>query len=248
MSSALRVLQVCEVLSELQPIGVRELARRLEQPRSSVQRALETLLAGGWAVRSDEAEWVLTSRCFLIGARAGVAGSLQAIARPAMVRLLDLTDESVRLWVRDGDHVALVQSLDSTQPVRHVSPPPGAILPLHASASGKAVLASLPKREVDEYLGRPLAAITGHTITDPIALREELNATRERGWSETFHEARADVGGVAAAVLDSGGHAVAALSLALPMHRVTDELVERFGSAVAEEARRVTDEFTGASS
>jgi IclR family transcriptional regulator, acetate operon repressor len=245
MSSALRVLEVCEALSELQPIGVRELARRIDQPRSSVQRALETLLAGGWAARSDDAEWVLTSRCFLIGARAGAAGALQALARPAMVRLLALTDESVRLWVLEGDHMALVQSLDGTQPVRYVSPPPGAVLPLHASASGKAVLARLPQREVDDYLDRPLPATTELTITDPAVLRDELEATRIRGWSQTFQEARSDVGGVAAAVFDSAGKPVAALSLALPMHRVTDALVALYGAAVAKEAAWLSDEFTG---
>lgn len=245
MSSALRVLAVCEALSTLQPIGVRELARRLDQPRSSVQRALETLQAGGWAARTDDAEWVLTSRCAFVGARAGAAGALRALARPAMVRLLALTDESVRLWTLEGDHMALVESLDGTQPVRYVSPPPGTVLPLHASASGKAVLARLAPEEVDALLERPLAASTEHTITDPDALREELATTRVRGWSRTFHEARPDVGGVAAAVLDATGAPVAALSLALPMHRVTDELVERYGVAVAEEAERLTSEFSG---
>src|SRR6478736_2702845 len=105
MPSALRVLQVCEALAELQPIGVRELARRTDHPRSSVQRALETLLAAGWAARSTDGEWVLTSRCLVVGARASAAGALMVLARPAMGRLLALTDESVRLWVVEGDHM-----------------------------------------------------------------------------------------------------------------------------------------------
>lgn len=245
MRSAVRVLRVCEALADFQPIGVRELARRLDDPRSSVQRALETLLAAGWAARSDAGEWCLTSRVTFVGARASVGGALSVLARPAMARLLALTDESVRLWVLEGHHMALVQSLDGSQPVRYVGPAAGAVLPLHSSASGKAVLSRLPPEEVEQILNRPLDAVTDHTITDPAVLREELTATAARGWSQTFHEARQDVGGVAAAVVDISGYPLAALSLALPMHRITEELVGRFGAAVAQEAAQLSIDFAG---
>jgi IclR family acetate operon transcriptional repressor len=245
MSSAVRVLQVCEGLSEHQPVGVRELARLLDLPRSTVQRALDTLLAAGWAVRSTEGVWSLSLRCAVVGARAGGVGVLRDAARPAMARLQRISDESVRLWMREGDHVVLVESIDSLQPLRYVSPPPGATLPLHASASGKAILSRLPSAEVDEMLSQSLVAVTEHTLVDPDELRRNLEVARTKGYAETYHEARADIGGVAAAVVDPGGRAIAALSLALPMHRLTDEIVRRYGEHVVTEAAQLSAYLAG---
>jgi DNA-binding IclR family transcriptional regulator len=240
------VLQVCEVLAERQPVGVRELARALDAPRSSVQRSLETLEAAGWALRSDAGVWCLSSRPVLVAARAGEAGALRELARPSLVRLQQATDESVRLWTREGAGVAIVLSLDSAQPVRYVGSPLGTVLPLHAAAAGKAVLAALPDDEVDAVLSAPLDARTAQTIVDVDELRRQLAEVRERGFATTRHEAWPDVGGVAAAVVDSAGRAVGALSVTLPMHRLTDEIVARYGALVAGEATRLSTMFAGA--
>jgi len=245
MSSALRVLAVCEALADHQPAGVRELARTLGLPVTTVQRALETLLEAGWAVRSEKGAWALSSRCAAIGARAGTAGALRELAGPAMLRLQRVSDESVRLWAREGDRVLLVASLDSHQLVRYVSPPTGTTLPLHASASGKAILAFLPEREREAVLAGPLEKVTEATIVDRAELERNLAQVRERGYSETYHEARRDVGGVAAPVFDATGRPVAALSLALPMHRLTDEIVRTYGQHVVTEAATLSAELAG---
>ena len=226
MANVLRTLAVCEAVSEHQPIGVRELARAIDQPRSSVQRALETLHAAGWLVRTDDGRWSLSLRCALIGARAAEAGALRELARPTMERLRQVSDESVRLWVPDGDRIVLVQHMDSRQPVRSVLQPGGSSMPMHATAAGKAILAFLPSAEVDVFLARPLAALTLHTIVDPGKLRTQLAAIRTRGWAQTFHEATLDVGAVAAPILDPAGRPLAAIALALPMHRLTPELTD----------------------
>jgi DNA-binding IclR family transcriptional regulator len=246
MASAVRVLHVCEALAARQPIGVRELARALDAPRSSVQRSLETLEAAGWAVRSGTGMWCLSSRPVLVAARAGAAGALRELARPSLVRLQAATEESVRLWIREGLGVAIVVSLDSAQPVRYVGPPPGTVLPLHASAPGKAVLAGLPDDEIDAILAGPLEAWTPQTIVDTDELRRQLAHIRRRGFAITHHEARQDVGGVAAAVVDSAGQAVGALSVSLPMQRLTSEITSRYGALVAEQASHLSATFAGA--
>ncbi len=221
MTSAVRVLQICEALAEHQPIGVRELARVLDAPRSTVQRALETLEAAGWAVRTDAGIWCLSSRPLLVASRAGVAGAVREIARPALERLHAATDESVRLWAREGAGVLIVLSVESAQPVRYVGPPPGTVLPLHAS-------------------------LTPHPVVDARELRAQLDEVLARGYAVTRHEARDDVGGVAAAVVDSTGRAVAALSVTLPMHRLTEAIVTSYGELVAAEAARLSAELAGA--
>jgi len=92
--------------------------------------------------------------------------------------------------------------------------------------AGKAILAFLPPGEVEALLAQPLAALTPHTIVDPDELRAQLAVIRARGWAQTFHEATLDVGAVAAPILDPAGRPLAAIALALPMHRLTPELTE----------------------
>jgi len=243
-SSVLRALEVCEALGQHQPIGVRELSRLVEVPRSSALRALESLEAAGWAVRTN-GMWSLSLRPAVVGLQASGLAGLRGLAAAALNRLSALSNESVRLWIREGDRVVLVESRESAQPVRFVSPPPGASLPLHAAASGKAILAHLPRQEIEEILALPLAAVAAHTITDPARLREDLATVRSRGYAMTSQEAGDDIGGVAAAITDPSGTAVAAVSIALPMHRLTDAIVANYGGAAAAEARGLSAELAG---
>ena len=245
MNNVLRALLVCEAVSEHQPIGVRELARAMEEPRSLVQVALDRLHAAGWLVRTDDGRWSLSLRCAVIGGRAGEADALRELARPTMERLREVSDESVRLWVPDGDHVVLIGHMDSRQAVRSVVQPGGYTVPVHASAAGKAILAFLSPGELDVLLARPLAALTPHTIVDPDELRAQLTVIRERGWAQTFHEATMDVGAVAAPILDPAGRPLAAIALALPMHRLTPELTERHVTHLLAATRDLTEQLAG---
>jgi len=158
----------------------------------------------------------------------------QESSRPTMEQLREVTDESVRLWAPDGDRIVLLENMDSRQAVRSVLQPGGTVVPMHASAAGKAMLAALPDEEVDVFLARPLAAVAPKTITDPDELRAQLRTIRRRGWAETYHEASKDVGAVAAAIHDPTGRPIAAIALALPMHRLTETITKRYGKAVAE--------------
>ena len=245
MNNVLRTLTVCEAVSEHQPIGVRELARVIDQPRSSVQRALDTLHAAGWLVRTDDGRWSLSLRCAVIGGRAGEANALRELAKPTMERLRQVSDESVRLWVPDGDHVVLIGHMDSRQAVRSVLQPGGHTVAAHASAAGKAILAFLSPSELDVLLARPLEAMTPYTIVDPDELRAQLALIRERGWAQTFHEATVDVGAVAAPILDPAGRPLAAIALALPMHRLTPELTERHVTHLLAATRDLTEQLAG---
>ncbi|MFD3562642.1 IclR family transcriptional regulator [Streptomyces sp. NPDC058686] len=70
----------------------------------------------------------------------------------------------------------------------------------HATSLGKVLVAGLPERERDELLAAGLAAVTGRTVTDPAAVREELDAVRERGWAEVDEENEVGVRSIAVAV------------------------------------------------
>ena len=107
----------------------------------------------------------------------------------------------------------------------------GQSVPLHATSTGKALLAFSAPDEVRELLSLPRGArlprFTPATITSRSALAEELARTRDRGYSVCRGEFEESAWGVSAPVLDDGGRAVAVVSIWGPPGRIT---VKRFAA------------------
>src|SRR5262249_59189287 len=102
-----------------------------------------------------------------------------------MPQLSQVADEAVRLWMPQGHNVVLVESFDSTLPVRSVQPSTfSGTLPMHASAAGKAILALLPAGEVDALLTPPPRGPTPATITDPDQLPEPFPLIPQKGYAQ----------------------------------------------------------------
>ncbi|WP_274911001.1 IclR family transcriptional regulator [Streptomyces sp. WZ-12] len=246
MQNVRNALRALEEVAERQPIGVADLARAMGLPKSSVQRTLVTLHEAGW-IRPAEGRptrWRVTAKALQVGRHATGELRLRDAAVPVMEELRARTDETVHLAVPEGERVVLVERLETTQPVRIILPL-GQILPVHASANGKAVLAARTDAEVAAYLADGLARFTETTATDPAALRAEVDEIRARGWATNRGEWRADVSAVAAAVLGESGRPVASVSVNVPTSRLTDPLRDRFGELVAEAAARLSERLGG---
>jgi len=234
--------QLVELLSLHQPVGVGQLARLADIPKSTAQRTLHALKKTGWVEPSagDRPLWRLTMRALVASGRANLEHrSLRSLALPVMEELRRATEETVHLTCRFQNILVLVERLDGIKPVRYFFPY-GGTSNLHSTATGKAILASLPQIELDEFLGRPLRTLTPHTLTDPDALRRDLAQARERGYAVNLGGNIANVHGVGAAILDPDGRPFSALSVSAPGDRFPVELAERFGPLVADAARRVS--------
>src|SRR5690606_30924669 len=101
VKSVLRSLEVLELISQHQPISVGELSRMLELPKSTVQRTLVTLHEAGWLRQGSEpvTSWEVSSKILAIRPRVLVGGDLITAARPPMIELRDLTNETIHLTV-----------------------------------------------------------------------------------------------------------------------------------------------------
>lgn len=233
MRNVLNTLRVLEEVASRQPVGVGELARRLDMPKSSAQRALATLHEAGWIrpASGEVTRWMMTSKALAVGGRAGGDLGLRDAAVPIMEKLRRRTEETIHLTVPEQDKVVLIERLETTKPVR-ISMALGHALPLHASANGKAVLASSAPEIIRRVLGNELPRYTDTTITDPDELRAELAAIRDRGFAVNHGEWRSDVGSVAAPVMGGRDNPVASLSVNIPVIRLTEESAAEFGIAV----------------
>jgi len=230
VTTAFRVL---EEVAVHQPVGVSELARILGEPKSNVQRALQALHEVGWVEQEPGGtrRWVQTTKLMALASRGG-GMSLRERAMPVMQELLERTDENIHLSVRNERGITIVEKLESSKVVRPHDPL-GLVAPLHATSTGKAILAWSDPAVLDDVLAHGLEGFTSRTLVEVDALHRELRAIREAGYSINRGEWRDDIRGVAAAVRDADGRARAAISVAVPAHRLPDEEIPALGELVS---------------
>jgi DNA-binding IclR family transcriptional regulator len=172
-----------------------------------------------------------------------------AIARMAtaagidgLVRRAHSVIERVSTQTGETANLAVARRLGLTY-VDEVAPPLvlsanwlGRAVPLHATSTGKALLAWLPDEEIESLLASPLTAYTDTTITDRSRLRAELVATRARGYGVCVGELEANLYGVSAPVLDERGRPFAVVSIWGPQDRVPEPRFPALGVLAAEAA------------
>lgn len=244
MKSVLRALEVLEAVAELQPIGVGALSTSLGQPKSSVQRALETLAVAGWIARTteDPVRWELTFRAVRLARQANGHFGLREAALPIMEDLRTKTKESVHLAAVDGTSVVLIERLVSPLAVRHVEPL-GGRAPILATATGKAVLASLPRATIEEIHSISLAASPDPSSASQPTLEEllsELEEIRARGYATTSSW-RDGVFATGVAIARPGDPPLGALSISAPSSRVPEETQALHASLLLEAQRQIVD-------
>jgi IclR family acetate operon transcriptional repressor len=239
---ALRVLQV---VARDSGIGVTEIARQLGEPKSTVQRALEALHDDGWISPASTVgwrRWAVTMKMTTLASAIDQVLTLRKHALPIMEELRAGTHETIYLMIAELNEVIILEMLESPQPLRAVLPV-GARAPLHVSSAGKAILAHLPKDEQAAYLRHELAAPTATSITDPAALRRELDLTRKRGFGVSKGEFHPDIRAVAAVIFSptDPDRPLGALSIAGPALRLSDEAIPALGRESLKCANRVSE-------
>lgn len=240
MSSAATALRALELIASHQPLGVSELARQLEVPKPTAQRALLTLAEADWIRRSDSqpGRWVLTTKPLELANGIGREFGLREAALAPMTRLAEATTESIHLAVLGGLDIVIIDDVESTQVVR-IHWPIGSRSPAYASANGKAILAALPRECVRRHLPDPLRALTPETITTVKDFEAELDHVSERGYAVQRGEQRADVASIAA-VIGRPDHPIASLSIFMPAHRFPGTEEASFGAMVRNASQQVT--------
>jgi len=240
MQGVKRVLRVLEAVSAADgPVGVGELARSVDLPKSTLQRHLWALAEAGWirSVGTEQTKWTLTSRALLIGQRGSREGALREVALEPMRALRDLVDETVTLQVPvPGFNMVQIERVDTAQAVRTYSTL-GSTWPCFATAGGLAYLATLSEQDLDEALRNPLPRLTPDTITDPVAIRVLLATARERGFAVNIGQNRVGVCAVGCVLRDVSGEPIAALGISLPDSRFDEAAVPDLGARLLDAAR-----------
>jgi IclR family transcriptional regulator, acetate operon repressor len=213
-SSTSVVRRLAAVLNAFQArdvyLGVNEIARRADLPKSTVSRLVKEMDEAGFLERKGH-QVGLGLQMFEWGERASRRRSVRAVALPFMADLREATRQTIHLAVLDGTEVVYVEILHREDAPRLPSRV-GGRLPAHATGVGKALLSASDPDVIDRAIGAGLVAVGPRTIRNADVLRQQLRRAAVSGIAYEHEESAAGVVCVAAAVLDSESSPVAAIS------------------------------------
>jgi DNA-binding IclR family transcriptional regulator len=237
-----RGLRALTLLAEATgPLGVTELADRLDVDPSSSYRLLATLEQYGF-VRQ-----VLPGRKYalgyaVIGLAASVLRKLDVVeaAGPHLRSLAEAGGETAHLAVLDGVNAVFV-AREIAAAVLRVDSAIGSGEPAYCTAVGKALLIDANSADLGARFGPgPYPALTAHTMTTLDELAGEIRRTAARGYAYDDEEMHSGVRCLAAPVRDHLGATIAAIGISGPVGRLTRNHLPLVAAAVLEAAQRVS--------
>lgn len=218
-----RALTILEYLARHGSSGVTEIAKSLDVHKSTAFR-LVTALENRQLVEQEEERGKYRLGFGLIRLAGATSAQLDLTkeGRPVCVRLAGELGETVNIALLDsGSAVNITQEHGaSVVATRNWL---GKRTPLHATSSGKVLLAWAPDGTTAELMKDGLEAFTERTVTDGAALFAELDEVRERGWASCSEELEVGLNSVAAPIFGVDGEVVAAVSVSGPSYRLTTE-------------------------
>lgn len=241
MQALVRGLAVVDVIaSSARPPRFSALLAVTGLTKATLHRILQTLVEERY-VRLDQRDqsYRLGSRPFELAHRVWDQFDLRGAAEPEMVRLRELTQETVRLGILDSGEVLYIDQREAVRPVR-IANGVGSRAAIHASALGKAIASHLApaERRVLVEAGN-LTAFTDRTITHGGDLDQQLNIIKARGYAVSIEEHHEGVSAVAAAILDHRAQPLGAIGVIGPSFRLSEEALHALGREVMEAARRI---------
>jgi DNA-binding IclR family transcriptional regulator len=222
-------------------LGVSELSARLGLAKGTVHGLLRTLQEHGLVEQhADSDKYQLGPALLQLSNRFLDLNELRSRSLAWSELLATRAEEAVRVGAPHGDGVLVVHHVfrpDASLQILEV----GAVLPLHATALGKAVLAYLEEDVREELLGERLEKLTGRTLSSATALRREITAIRGQGYAVEREEAVLGEAGVAAPIFDRSEEPIGAIGVTGPRERLLRRGREpRVAAAVVEAARGIS--------
>lgn len=207
-----RVTAVFDALGEHDDgLGVSEVARRANLPKSTVSRIASELVAQRLLDRDGD-KLYLGVRLFEFGQTVPQPRRLRRLALPLMTELRNATGHTVQLAILEGRDVVFVANVRGASGPKPTSRT-GDRAPAHATALGKAILAFSTEEALSAVVGCGLESQTSRTICDPTVFARHLVEIRLTGVAVEREECVADRVSVASPVLTHGSLAVAAVAV-----------------------------------
>ena len=183
-------------------LGISDLSKKLKIGKSTVHGITTALEELGVLVRDPLYKRYTTGYSLLELCRAAFATiDLKDVARKPMEKLMGKVGETVFLGVLNGDHVTIVDMVESRNDMK-ITSPPGTKLPLLAGATGRVLLSQIDKEKSREMVQKKgLVRFTSKTVTDQRQFLREIGKAKEQGYAVDDEEYILGVRAVAAPLM-----------------------------------------------
>lgn len=222
------------------PVAARTISTQLQLPRSTVYFLLATLEHHGFVVHLErERRWGLGTAAFELAGGYARQEPLARLGRPLIAALVDRVGESAHLAVMTGrDVLYIVEERAPRRPALVTDV--GVRLPAHLTATGRAMLAALPREQVRALYpdAAAFADRTGRGPARPGELRELLRLARADGYATEDGEVTLGMQSVGVVVTDHAGWPAAAIAVTWPGE------TGRAAASLADDVRGAADELT----
>jgi len=179
--------------------------------------------------------------CIHVASLLTAASSLAGFVNSVLGELAEATGTTASLSFPDReDRRTVLQDFALPDTPVYWHPESHIFAPLHATASGKCVLASRSRRAIEAYLSDGLPALTPHTITSRDTLLQELEEVRRMGYALVREEFHNGVGVIAAPVTDGTGSVVGGVALTPVIHELTEASIQRWAPLLRRAAERLS--------
>ncbi|MFG2122796.1 IclR family transcriptional regulator [Streptomyces sp. NPDC048710] len=236
-----RAISVLEILAQRGEAGVSEVAAEIDVHKSTAFRLLGALEARGLVEQSGErGKYRLGFGIVrLAGAVTGRIDITQQ-SRPVCERLAEEIGETVNIAVMQEHYaINLYQVRGQSAVTAHNWV--GQLTPLHATSSGKIMLAHLPAQDRAALITESgLKKLTPHTISSKAKLEKNLAEARERGYAWTLEELEIGLHAMAAPIRDREGQVIASISASGPSYRFTEERMHELAPLLVKGAEEIS--------
>lgn len=244
--NTLRILQL--LASRKTPTPAAMIATLLQLPRSSVYQLLTVMHEHGFVTHyPEDKSYGLGIAAFELSSAYTRQEPLARLGAPLIAQLVDKVGESAHLAVLHGSHVLYIVE-DRAKGRPSLVTDVGVRLPSHLTASGRAILAALPKSQVRALY--PNAASfsdrMGHSsINSYSQLRRELDQTLQRGYAVERGDVTEDFHSIAVEILDANNWPVAAVAVTFLADRVPEDQWEKLLRQIRSTAEQITTRIQG---
>lgn len=242
VQSAERIFQVMEMLAENGEMGLMEISAALDLHKSTVHRLLMSLVYMGYAKQDETTQkYMLSYKIVNMAGKILDRMDILQVAKPYLERLSDLSGEAVHLVQREGNHILYIYKIEAKvgtiRMVSHV----GMIHPMYCSGVGKAIMATLPEREVKQIWNESvIEKKTDKTVTDYDEMQKLLEEVRKNGYALDDEENEKGVRCIAACLHGYQNEVKYAFSISGPTSRMTRERVME----LAVDVKKVQEELS----
>jgi IclR family KDG regulon transcriptional repressor len=197
---------------ERRPLGLTEVVNASGLPKPTARRLLLGLQGQSFVMQNSEGKYEFGNAVIDLASRSVRHLTLAEESRSILAALRANVTGTISLG-RFTDHdLTTITQLDASSSAFLVSPTSSA--PLHATAAGKAVLAFMPRPDVERLVAGRMEAVTSRTVTDLEHLLQELEVVRARGYAIEDEEAQEGVRAISVPIRTYAHRPVGAVSVA----------------------------------